>query len=100
MVIQERGRTSISLLLKGSSDMDAYIAVTRDEEDNIISCLMASTWGPPRRSRTSRSSTICRFEHHRDRRPVNKKLSAANDPQVHPEGEIVSVATLHGWMPK
>lgn len=79
-------------------DMDAYIAVTRDEEDNIISCLMAKHLGVKK---------IIAHVEKLDYIPlantigidalINKKLSAATAIlKFVRKGEIVSVATLHG----
>jgi trk system potassium uptake protein TrkA len=98
MVIQGEGKDLDLLATEGIMDMDAYIAVTRDEEDNIISCLMAKHLGVKK--------TIAHVEK-LDYIPlantigidalVNKKLSAANAIlKFVRKGEIVSVATLHG----
>ncbi|MEX0602560.1 MAG: Trk system potassium transporter TrkA [Bacteroidota bacterium] len=98
MVIQGEGKDIDLLATEGIIDMDAYIAVTRDEEDNILSCLMAKHLGVKK--------TIAHIEK-LDYIPlantigidslVNKKLSAANAIlKFVRKGEIVSVATLHG----
>ena len=98
MVIQGEGKDLDLLATEGIIDMDAYIAVTKDEEDNIISCLMAKHLGVKK--------TIAHVEK-LDYLPlantigidalVNKKLSAANAIlKFIRKGEIVSVATLHG----
>lgn len=98
MVIQGEGKDLDLLAAEGIMDMDAYIAVTRDEEDNIISCLMAKHLGVKK--------TIAHVEK-LDYIPlantigidalVNKKLSAATAIlKFVRKGEIVSVATLHG----
>jgi trk system potassium uptake protein TrkA len=98
MVIQGEGKDLDLLATEGIMDMDAYLAVTRDEEDNIISCLMAKHLGVKK--------TIAHVEK-LDYIPlantigidalVNKKLSAANAIlKFVRKGEIVSVATLHG----
>ncbi|HXG37681.1 MAG TPA: Trk system potassium transporter TrkA [Bacteroidota bacterium] len=98
MVIQGEGKDLDLLATEGIMDMDAYIAVTRDEEDNIISCLMAKHLGVKK--------TIAHVEK-LDYIPlanaigidalVNKKLSAATAIlKFVRKGEVVSVATLHG----
>jgi trk system potassium uptake protein TrkA len=98
MVIRGEGRDLDLLATEGIVDMDAYIAVTRDEENNIISCLMAKHLGVKK--------TIAHVEK-LDYIPlantigidalVNKKLSAANEIlKFVRKGQIVSVATLHG----
>lgn len=98
MVIRGEGKDLDLLATEGIMDMDAYIAVTRDEEDNIISCLMAKHLGVKK--------TIAHVEK-LDYIPlantigidalVNKKLSAANEIlKFIRKGEILSIATLHG----
>lgn len=98
MVIRGEGKDLDLLATEGIVDMDAYIAVTKDEEDNIISCLMAKHLGVKK--------TIAHVEK-LDYIPlsntigidalVNKKLSAANEIlKFVRKGQIVSVATLHG----
>jgi trk system potassium uptake protein TrkA len=98
MVIQGEGKDLDLLATEGIMDMDAYIATTRDEEDNIISCLMAKHLGVKK--------TVAHVER-LDYIPlantigidalVNKKLSAANAIlKFIRKGEVVSVATLHG----
>jgi trk system potassium uptake protein TrkA len=98
MVIQGEGKDLDLLATEGIMEMDAYLAVTRDEEDNIISCLMAKHLGVRK--------TIAHVEK-LDYIPlantigidalINKKLSAANAIlKFVRKGEIVSVATLHG----
>lgn len=98
MVIQGEGKDLDLLATEGIVDMDAYIAVTKDEEDNIISCLMAK--------HLKVKKAIAHVEK-LDYIPlantigidalVNKKLSAATAIlKFVRKGEIVSVATLHG----
>lgn len=98
MVIQGEGKDLDLLATEGIMDMDAYIATTGDEEDNIISCLMAKHLGVKK--------TIAHVEK-LDYIPlanaigidalINKKLSAATAIlKFVRKGEIVSVATLHG----
>lgn len=98
MVIQGEGKDLDLLATEGIMDMDAYIATTGDEEDNIISCLMAKHLGVKK--------TIAHVEK-LDYIPlantigidalINKKLSAAMAIlKFIRKGEILSVATLHG----
>lgn len=98
MVIRGEGKDLDLLATEGIMDMDAYIAVTKDEEDNILSCLMAK--------HLKVKKTIAHVEK-LDYIPlantigidalVNKKLSAANEIlKFVRKGQIVSVATLHG----
>jgi len=98
LVIQGEGKDLDLLAAEGIVDMDAYVAVTKDEEDNIISCLMAK--------HLKVKKAIAHVEK-LDYIPlantigidalVNKKLSAATAIlKFIRKGEIVSVATLHG----
>jgi trk system potassium uptake protein TrkA len=98
MVIQDEGKDLDLLAAEGIMDMDAYIAVSPDEENNIISCLMAKHLGVRK--------TIAHVEKV-DYVPiattigidalVNRKLSAATEIlKFIRQGQIVSVATLHG----
>ena len=48
LIIRGDGRDINLLALEGIIDMDAFIAVTGDDETNIISCLMAKHLGVPR----------------------------------------------------
>ncbi len=98
MVIQDEGKDLDLLAAEGIMDMDAYIAVSPDEENNIISCLMAKHLGVRK--------TIAHVEKV-DYVPiattigidalVNRKLSAATEIlKFIRQGKILSVATLHG----
>lgn len=98
MVIRGEGKDIDLLATEGIIDMDAYVAVTRDEEDNIISCLMAKHLGVKK--------TIAHVEK-LDYIPlanaigvdalVNKKHSAATEIlKLVRKGEILSIAPLHG----
>lgn len=98
LVIQGEG-SDIDLLAKeGIMDMDVYIAVTEDEETNIISCLMARHLGVPRTialventDYVTLAATIGLDV------AVNKKLSAAQIIlKFIRKGQVLSVATLHG----
>ncbi|MBI4810503.1 MAG: NAD-binding protein [Ignavibacteriales bacterium] len=79
-------------------DMDVFIAVSEDEETNIISCLMAKHLGVPKTialventDYVALAGTIGLDV------AVNKKLSAAQIIlKFIRKGEILSVATLHG----
>jgi trk system potassium uptake protein len=98
LVIEGDGTDIDLLATEGIMDMDAFIAVTNDEETNIISCLMAKHLGVMK--------TIALVDK-LDYIPlagtigldvaVNKKLSAANlILKFVRKGAIVSIATLHG----
>ncbi len=98
LVIEGDGTDIDLLATEGIMDMDAFIAVTNDEETNIISCLMAKHLGVMK--------SIALVEK-LDYIPlagtigldvaINKKLSAAHlILKFIRKGVIVSVATLHG----
>ncbi len=98
LVIHGEG-SDIDLLAKeGIMDMDVFIAVTEDEETNIISCLMAKHLKVPKTialventDYVTLAGTIGLDV------AVNKKLSAAQIIlKFIRKGEILSVATLHG----
>jgi trk system potassium uptake protein len=98
LVIEGDGTDIDLLATEGIMDMDVFIAVTNDEETNIISCLMAKHLGV-----TKSIALVDKLDYI----PlagtigldvaINKKLSAANlILKFIRKGLIVSVATLHG----
>lgn len=98
MVILGEGKDIDLLAAEGIMDMDAYIAVTRNEEDNIISCLMAKHLGVKKAiAHVEKLDYIPLSNTIGIDALVNKKLSAANEIlKFIRKGQIVSVATLHG----
>jgi trk system potassium uptake protein TrkA len=98
MVIQGEGKDIDLLAAEGIMDMDAYVAVTRDEEDNIISCLMAKHLGVKKTiAHVEKSDYVPLANTIGIDALINKKLSAATAIlKFVRKGEIVSVATLHG----
>lgn len=98
MIICGEGKDLDLLATEGIVDMDAYIAVTRDEEDNIISCLMAKHLGVKKAiAHVEKLDYIPLANTIGIDALVNKKLSAANEIlKFIRKGQIVSVATLHG----
>jgi len=98
MVIRGEGKDLDLLATEGIMDMDAYIAVTRDEEDNILSCLMAKHLGVKKSiAHVEKLDYIPLANAIGVDALVNKKLSAANEIlKFVRKGQIVSVATLHG----
>lgn len=98
MVIHGEGKDLDLLATEGIIDMDAYIAVTKDEEDNILSCLMAKHLGVKKAiAHVEKLDYIPLANTIGIDALVNKKLSAANEIlKFIRKGEIVSVATLHG----
>jgi len=98
MVIQGEGKDIDLLATEGIQDMDAYVAVTRDEEDNIISCLMAKHLGVKKAiAHVEKLDYIPLANTIGIDALISKKLSAATAIlKFVRRGEIVSVATLHG----
>ena len=98
MVINGDGRNVELLTEESINEMDAFIAVTGDSETNIISCLVAKKLGVKK--------TIAMVENmdyiHLSQSigvdtMINKKLIAANFIFRHVrQGEIVSIASIHG----
>lgn len=98
MVINGDGRNVELLEEESINEMDAFIAVTGDSETNIISCLVAKKMGVKK--------TIAMVENmdyiHLSQSigvdtMINKKLIAANFIFRHiRQGEIVSIASIHG----
>lgn len=98
LVIHGEG-SDIDLLAKeGIMDMDIFIAVSDDEEENIITCLMAKHLQVPKTialvdntDYVTLAGTIGLDV------AVNKKLSAAQIIlKFIRQGDILSIATLHG----
>lgn len=98
LVIHGEG-SDIDLLAKeGIMDMDVFIAVSDDEEENIITCLMAKHLQVPKTialvdntDYVTLAGTIGLDV------AVNKKLSAAQIIlKFIRQGDILSIATLHG----
>ncbi len=98
MVINGDGRNVDLLEEESINEIDAFIAVTGDSETNIISCLVAKKMGVKK--------TIAMVENmdyiHLSQSigvdtMINKKLIAANFIFRHiRQGEIVSIASIHG----
>ena len=98
MVINGDGRNVELLEEESINEMDAFVAVTGDSETNIISCLVAKKMGVKK--------TIAMVENmdyiHLSQSIgvdtlINKKLIAANFIFRHiRQGEIVSIASIHG----
>ncbi len=98
MVINGDGRNVELLEEESINEMDAFVAVTGDSETNIISCLVAKKMGVKK--------TIAMVENmdyiHLSQSigvdtMINKKLIAANFIFRHiRQGEIVSIASIHG----
>lgn len=98
MVINGDGRNVELLEEESINEMDAFVAVMGDSETNIISCLVAKKMGVKK--------TIAMVENmdyiHLSQSIgvdtlINKKLIAANFIFRHiRQGEIVSIASIHG----
>lgn len=86
------------LVTEGITETDVFIAVTDDEESNIISCLMAKHLKVPKVvALVSKSDYIPLSQTIGLDAAVNKKLAAANEIHRHVrKGSVLSVAALHG----
>jgi len=86
------------LASEGINETDAFISVTKDEESNIISCLMAKHLDVPKTiALVSKSDYIPLSQTIGLDSAINKK-SAASD-EIHRyvrEGRVLSVTALHG----
>jgi trk system potassium uptake protein len=91
--------TDLNLLIsEGLLDTDVFIAVSDDEESNIISCLMAKHLKVSKTvAMVSKSDYIPLSQTIGLDAAVNKKLSAANEihRQIR-EGRVIAVSALHG----
>ncbi len=86
------------LVSEGITETDVFIAVTEDEESNIISCLMAKHLRVPKAvAMVSKSDYIPLSQTIGLDAAVNKKLAASNEIHRHVrKGSVLAVAALHG----
>jgi trk system potassium uptake protein len=98
LVIHGDGRDLDLLAQEGIIDMDAFIALTKDAEANIISCLMAKHLGV-----TKAIALVDKVDYVPLTQTIgldsliNKKLIAANNiSRFIRKGEVVAIATLEG----
>jgi trk system potassium uptake protein len=98
LVIHGDGRDIDLLAQEGIIDMDAFIALTKDAEANIISCLMAKHLGV-----TKAIALVDKVDYVPLTQTIgldsliNKKLIAANNiSRFIRKGEVVAIATLEG----
>lgn len=86
------------LATEGIAEMDAFIAVTDDEESNIISCLMAKHLEVPKTvALVSKPDYIPLSQTIGLDAAVNKKLSASNEIHRYVWGKhVLAVTALHG----
>lgn len=86
------------LATEGISDMDAFIAVTEDEESNIISCLMGKHLGVKKTvALVSKPDFIPLAQTIGLDAVVNKKVAASNEIHRYVrQGRVVSVTELRG----
>lgn len=98
LVLHDEGKDLDLLASEGIMRMDAYIAVSPDEEGNIISCLMAKHLGVRKTISLVEKVDYIPFSNAIGVDAlINKKLSAANAIlKFIRKGEIVTAATLHG----
>jgi trk system potassium uptake protein TrkA len=86
------------LVTEGITETDVFIAVTEDEESNIISCLMAKHLKVPKViAMVSKPDYIPLSQTIGLDAAVNKKLAASNEiHRLVRKGSVLSVAALHG----
>jgi trk system potassium uptake protein TrkA len=86
------------LATEGIAEMDAFIAVTDDEESNIISCLMAKHLEVPKTvALVSKADYIPLSQTIGLDAAVNKKLAASNEIHRYVWGKhVLRVTALHG----
>ncbi len=86
------------LAAEGITDMDAFIAVTDDEESNIISCLMAKHLDVKKTvALVSKPDFIPLSQTIGLDAVVNKKVAASNEIHRHVRsGQVISVTELRG----
>ncbi len=98
LVLHDEGKDMDLLASEGIMRMDAYVAVSPDEEGNIISCLMAKHLGVKKTVSLVEKVDYIPFSNAIGVDAlVNKKLSAANAIlKFIRRGEVVTAATLHG----
>lgn len=98
LVLHDEGKDLDLLVSEGITRMDAYVAVSPDEEGNIISCLMAKHLGVKKTVSLVEKVDYIPFSNAIGVDAlVNKKLSAANAIlKFVRKGEVVTAATLHG----
>ncbi|MEZ4699704.1 MAG: Trk system potassium transporter TrkA [Rhodothermales bacterium] len=91
--------TDIDLLaMEGLSEMDAFVAVTDDEESNLVSCLMAKHLGVSKTvALLSKSAYVPISQVIGLDAAVNKKLAISREIMRFLRGKhVLSVATVHG----
>jgi trk system potassium uptake protein TrkA len=98
LILHDEGKDLDLLASEGIMRMDAYIAVSPDEEGNIISCLMAKHLGVKKTVSLVEKVDYIPFSNAIGVDAlINKKLSAATAIlKFIRKGEIVTAATLHG----
>ncbi len=98
LVLHDEGKDLDLLVSEGITRMDAYVAVSPDEEGNIISCLMAKHLGVKKTVSLVEKVDYIPFSNAIGVDAlINKKLSAANAIlKFVRKGEVVTAATLHG----
>src|SRR5690606_37759215 len=98
LVLHDEGKDLDLLVAEGILRMDAYIAVSPDEENNIISCLMAKHLGVKKTIAMVDKVDYIPFSNAIGVDAlVNKKLAAATSIlKFIRKGDVVTAATLHG----
>jgi trk system potassium uptake protein len=98
MVIHGDATDIDMLVMEGLSEMDAYVAVTDDEESNLVSCLMAKHLGVSKTvALLSKGAYVPISQVIGLDAAVNKKLAISREIMRFLRGKhVLSVATVHG----
>ncbi|CAN5395810.1 Trk system potassium transporter TrkA [soil metagenome] len=98
LVVNADGRDVISLEEEGIENMDAFIAVTPDSEMNIMSCLVAKSYGVKKTIAGVENINYINLSHNIGIDTlINKKIIAASNIfRYIRKGRVSAIANLHG----
>jgi len=98
LVVNADGRDVVSLEEEGIENMDAFIAVTPDSEMNIMSCLVAKSYGVKKTIAGVENINYINLSHNIGIDTlINKKIIAASNIfRYIRKGKVSAIANLHG----
>jgi trk system potassium uptake protein TrkA len=98
LVVNADGREVVSLEEEGIENMDAFIAVTPDSEMNIMSCLVAKSYGVKKTIAGVENINYINLSHNIGIDTlINKKIIAASNIfRYIRKGQVSAIANLHG----
>jgi trk system potassium uptake protein len=98
LVVNADGRDVVSLEEEGIENMDAFIAVTPDSEMNIMSCLVAKSFGVKKTIAGVENINYINLSHNIGIDTlINKKIIAASNIfRYIRKGQVSAIANLHG----